>query len=100
MKSVLTSLAKSVLLLFGLSAAMSARDAAIQKKIYRSGCPLDLASLTTVLIISNEEMEDVMKIVELLEESGLLMKGISETIKNKAKNKKWIFSNIIRNFSC
>ena len=61
MKSVLTRLAKSVLLPFGLSAAMSASDVAIQKKIYRSG--------STILIISNEEMEDIMKIVKSLEES-------------------------------
>ena len=55
---------------------MSAADAAIQKKIYDSE--------TAALIISNEEMEDTMKIVKLLEESGLLVvKGISETIKNE-----------------
>ena len=45
---------------------MSAADPAIQKKIYGSG--------TTTLIISNEEMEDIMKIVKLLKESGLLIK--------------------------
>ena len=55
---------------------MSAADAAIQKKIYDSE--------TAALIISNEEMEDIMKIVKLLEESGLLVvKVISETIKNE-----------------
>ena len=53
MKSVLKPLAKSVLLLLGLSAGMSAADAAIQKKTYGSG--------TTASIISNEEMEDKMK---------------------------------------
>ena len=53
---------------------MSAAEAAIQKEIYGSG--------TTALIISNEEMKDIMKIVKFLEESGLLIKGISETIKN------------------
>ena len=42
---------------------MSAADAAIQKKIYGSG-------RTTALIISNEVMEDIVKIVKLLEESG------------------------------
>ena len=57
-----------------------AADAAIQKKIYGSG--------TTALIISNEEMEDIMKIVKLHKESGLLIKGISETIKNEAKEQK------------
>ena len=55
-ESVLRSLAKSVLLLLGLSAGMSVSDAAIQKKIYGSG--------TTALIISNEEMENIMKIVK------------------------------------
>ena len=63
MKSVLTPLAKSVLLPLGLSAGMSAADAALQKKIYGVG-------RTTALIISNEEMKDIMKIVKSLEESG------------------------------
>ena len=53
MKSVLTSLAKSVLLPLGLSAGMSAADAAIQKKIY--------GSRTTALITSNEEMAYIIK---------------------------------------
>ena len=54
MKSALTPLAKSVLLLpLGLSAGISAEDATIQKKTYGSG--------TTALIISNEEMEDIGK---------------------------------------
>ena len=56
---------------------MSAADAAVQKKIYGSGA--------TALIILNEEMEDIMKIVKSLQESGLLIKGISETIENKTK---------------
>ena len=56
---------------------MSPADAAIQKKIHVSG--------STALIISNEEMEVIMKIVKSLEESGLLVKVISETIKNDTK---------------
>ena len=93
MKSVFTPLAKSVLILLGLLARMSAADAAIQKKIYGSD--------TTALIISSEEMEDIMKIVKLHEESGLPIKGVSETIQNEAKEKKWrISSNVIRNISC
>ena len=88
MKGVLTPSAKSVLLPLGLSAGMSAADAAIQKKIYGSGCPSDLALRTTALIISNEEMEDIIKIVKSLEESGLLINGISETIKNETKEQK------------
>ena len=39
----------------------------------------------TILIISNEKMNYIMKIVNCLEESGLLIKGVSETIKNEAK---------------
>ena len=54
------------MLLFELSAGMSAADATIQKKIYKSR--------TTALITSNEEMEDIIKIVKSIEESGLLMK--------------------------
>ena len=80
MKSGLTPLAESVLLPFGLSAAMSATDAAIQKTIY--------GSTTTALLSSNGEMADIKKIVKSLEESGLLIKGISETIKNEAKEQK------------
>ena len=59
MKSVLTPLAKIVLLPLGLTAEMSAEDAAIQNKIYGSGI--------TALKISNEKMEDIMKIVKSLE---------------------------------
>ena len=79
-KNVLIPLAKSVLLPLGLSAGMSAADAAIQKKIYGSG--------KTMLIISNEGMEDIMKIGKSLEESGLFIKGVSETIENEAKEQK------------
>ena len=60
---------------FGLSAAVSTADAAIQKNIYKSG--------TTALIISNDEVEVIMKIVKLLEESRILIKRISETINNE-----------------
>ena len=76
-KSALTPLAKSVFLPLVSSAGMLAVDAAIQRNIYRSG--------TKALIISNEEMRDLMKIVKSLEELGLLIKGISKRIKNEAK---------------
>ena len=79
-KNVLKSLAKNVLLPFGVSEGIPASDATIQKKIYGSG--------TTALIILKEEMGDIMKIVKLLEESGLLMQGISETVKNETKEQK------------
>ena len=73
------------LLPFGLSARMSAADAAVQRKIYGSGCPSGLALRTTTLIISKEEIEDIMKIVKSLEESRLPVKGITKTIKNEVK---------------
>ena len=84
MKSVLTSLTNSVLLPLGLSAKMSAADGAIQNKISGSG--------STALIISNEEIEDITKIVKLLEESVLLVHRICKTNKNEKKNKKVDFS--------
>ena len=89
-KSVLTPLAKSVLILLGLSTGMSAAAVAIQKKINISGHPSDLALCTTVLIISNDVMEDIMKIVKSIELliQGLLIHGISETIENEAKEQK------------
>ena len=59
---------------------MSAADATIQKKVNEPR--------TTALIIWNEGIEDIMKIVRALEEFRLLIKGISETIKNEAKEKK------------
>ena len=64
-------------------AAASASNAAIQKNIFRSGM--------TTLIISNEEINDIMKIVKSLEESGLLIKGVSKTIKSEAKEQKGRF---------
>ena len=64
---------------------MSVADVTIQKKIYGSG----------TLIISSEEMEDIMKIVKSLEESRLLIKGVTETIKNDAKEQKGGFNLIL-----
>ena len=67
MKSVLTPFAKSVLISLSLSSGISAADAAIQKKIYGSSHPLKVASRTVALIISNEEIKDIMKIIKSLE---------------------------------
>ena len=85
MKGVCTHLGKDVLLPLRLSTGMYAAGAAIQKKIYGSGCLSDLPWRITTLITSNEEMEDIMKVVKSVEESGLIIKGISETIKDEAK---------------
>ena len=49
----------------------------------------------TTLIISNDEMEDIIKIVKSLEDSGLLLKGISEIIQNEAKELKGRFLNML-----
>ena len=78
MKSVIKPLAKSVLVPLGLTAAASAADAGIHNKILGSGH-------NTTLIISNDEMEDISKIVKSLEDSELLLKGVSESIKSEAK---------------
>ena len=84
MKNVITLLAKSVLIPLGLTAAASVADTGIHKKISGSG----KQNNTTTLIISNDEMEDIIKIVKSLEDSGLLLKGVSETIQNEAKEQK------------
>ena len=83
--NVLKPLAKRVLILLGLTSAASATDPAIHKKIFGSARPSDLVSRTTTLIILNDEMNDIMKIVKSLEEFGFLIKGVSQTIKNEAK---------------
>ena len=99
MKNVLKPLAKSVLIPLRLTAA-SATDAAIHKKIIESDtCPSDLANQTTS-IFSNEEM-NIMKIIKSLEESGLLIKGNSETIKNERKRtERRISCNVIKHLWC
>ena len=76
-ENVFKTLAKNVLIPLGLTAAASATDAIIHKKRFGSG--------TTILIISNDEMNDINKIIKSLGEAGLLIKAVSETIKNKAK---------------
>ena len=58
------------------------------KKNLGSGRPLSSASRTTTVIISSEEMNDLMKIVQALEDSNILLKGVTKTIKMKQKNKR------------
>ena len=78
MKNVIKPLAKIVLIPLRLTAAASGTDAAIHKKRFGSGA--------TTLITSNEEMNDILKIVKSLEESGLLIKDVSEITKNEPKS--------------
>ena len=64
--------------------AVSAIDAAMYEKMFGSGRhPSDLDSHMTALIISNKELNDIMKLVKSLEELSLLIKGARETTKNE-----------------
>ena len=91
-KNVVKSLAQSVLLPLGLTAA-STTDVAIHKKMSRSGA--------ATLIFSNEEINYIMNLVKILEKPGLLIKGVNEAIKNRSKKtKRSIFLNVIRDFRC
>ena len=78
-KKCIKPLAKSVLIPLELTAAASAADAGIREKI------LGMGNNTTTLKISNDEIDDISKIVKFLKDSGLLLKGVSETIQNEAK---------------
>ena len=85
-KHVIKPLAKSILIPLELTAAASAADAGIHKKILGSG--------NATLIISNEEMNDV-KIVQALEDSNVLLKGVTETVKNETKEQKGGFLSML-----
>ena len=87
MKNVIKPLAKSVLIPLGLTGAASAADARIHQTILGSG--------TTTLMISSDEMEDIIEIVKPLEGSGLLLKGVSKTIQNESKEQKGGFLSIL-----
>ena len=81
---VAVPLTKNILVPIGITAAASAIDTGIQKKVHSSG--------TTTLIISNEEMNDIMKIVQTLaEDSNILLKIITKTIENEIKKRKGEF---------
>ena len=90
MKSAIKPLAKSVLIPLGLTATASAADAGIHKKILGSG-----HNNNTTLIISNDEMDGILKIVKSLEDSGILLKGVSETIQHEAKEQRGGFLNML-----
>ena len=77
---VAVPLAKNISDLLGIMAAASVNDAGIQNEIYGSG--------TTTLIISNKEMNNIIKIVQALEDSNILLKGVTKTIKNETKERK------------
>ena len=79
-------LAINVLAPLGLPAAMSAIDGSIQKKIHRSGVKL---------IIEQKDMNDIIKIIEALENSGILLKEVSKTIENETKEQRGGFLSML-----
>ena len=83
---VALSLAKNVLAPLGLASSMSAIDGSIQKKIHGSGVKL---------IIEQKDMKDIMKIIKALENSGILLKGVSKTIKNETKEQRGGFLSLL-----
>ena len=85
--NVLKPLAKKDLIPLGIATAASAINVAIQKKMFEWS--------TTTLIVSNEEMNHIIKIVQFLEESGLLIKGVSKAIQNDAKEQKEVFPGML-----
>ena len=84
-------LAKNVLASLGIQPAASAVDAGIQRKIHGSG--------TTTLIISIEEMNDIIKIVQALEDSNILLKGVTKAIKKERKEQKGRISKHVIRYS-
>ena len=91
-KNVIKPLAKSVLIPFGLYAAASAADKGIHKKILGFG---NNNPSSTTLIISNNDIEDLIKIVKSLEDSGLLINGVTETVQNEIKKQKGGFFSML-----
>ena len=79
-------LAKNVLAPIGLTAAMSAIDGSIQKKMRGEGIKL---------IIEQEDMNDIMKIIEALENSGILLKGVKKIIENETKEQRGGFLSLL-----
>ena len=79
--------AKNILAPLGITGAASAIDARIQKKTHGSG--------NTTLIISNEEMNDIIKIIQPLENSNIFIKRVTKTIKNKTKEQKVEFLSML-----
>ena len=84
---VAAPLAKNILAPLETTAAASAIDAEIQKKIHGSG--------TTTLIILNQEMNGIMKIGQALEDSSVLLKGVTKTIKTETKEQKGRFLSML-----
>ena len=76
---VALTLAKNTLVPLGITAAVSAIDEGIQKKIHNSG--------TTTLITSKDELNNIIKIAQALKDSNILLKELEKQLKMKQKNK-------------
>ena len=83
---VVMPLAKNVLVPLGLTAAMSAINGSIQKKIYGSGIKLT---------IEEDHLKDIMKIIEAQENSGILLKRVSKTTENETKEQRGGFLSML-----
>ena len=86
-KDVIKPLAKSVLILLGLTAATLAADAEYIKKIGSGN--------VTTLITSNNEREDIIKVVKSLEDSVLLLDGVAKTVQNEVKEQEGGFISML-----
>ena len=84
---VAVPLAKNILATLGIAAGASVINAGIEKKIH--------GSETTALIISNEEMNDIMKIIQYLKDSGVLLTGVTKTTENETKEQKGGFLSML-----
>ena len=81
------SIGKNNLAPLGLLVSMSATDAAIQKKMYGSGM--------VTLIISNNDLKNLIKIITTLEEHDILLKETSKTTENETKEQRGGFSSML-----
>ena len=94
-KIVIKLLAKIALIPLRVTAAVAAADARIPQKILGFGRPLSSALLTTTLIISNEEMNGILKILQAFKDCNILLHGLTKTIKNETKEQKGGFLSIL-----
>ena len=95
MENVNKPLATSVLIPLGLTAVASAADAGIHKKILGLVNRHSCSASHTTLVISSNEIEDIIKIIKSLEDSGLLLKGVTETVQNEVKEQKGGFLSML-----
>ena len=81
-------LAKNVLMPLGVTAAASAMDAGIQKKIRGFGN-------SVTLVMSNQELNDILQVIKGLEHQRMLVKGLSEAVEDEAKEQKGGFLSML-----